>query len=103
LPEAQTANWIAVLAAMEAGLAVANDAKTWDDDEVVPAVVWVIPDAIGPLPSSLRDHATQVVKAQDETIRRLEDRREVMSRHLAALRSIPAAQGGNSAYLDVTA
>jgi hypothetical protein len=88
---------------MEAGLAIANDAATWDGEEVVPAVVWIIPNQIGPLPASLRDQASRLLSAQSDTIRRLEGRRDVTGRHLTALRSIPSTmQGGSSVYLDVT-
>jgi hypothetical protein len=105
LPELRTANWeswVAALEAMEAGLAIANDAATWDGDEEAPAVVWIIPDQIGPLPASLRGHASRLLSAQGDTIRRLEGRRDVTGRHLTALRSIPSSMQGSSVYLDVT-
>jgi hypothetical protein len=106
LPELRTANWkswVAALEAMEAGLAIANDAATWDGEEAAPALVWITTDQIGPLPPSLRDQASRLLSAQNDTIRRLEDRRDVTGRHLMALRSIPSSmQGGSSVYLDVT-
>ena len=105
MPEIQANwdNWVAVLSAMEASLTEADTTTNWDDELDAAAGVWVIPDEIGPLPVELRAHAERVLKAQDDTIRRLEGQREVTGRHLAALRSIPSSlQGGPSAYLDVT-
>lgn len=95
------ADWDAILAAMEADLAEANENLEWRD--VPPPELMATPEATGPLPAELRERAIRIHNAQGQTIRRLTEHRDQVGRHLAALRSIPSAlDGAAAAYLDVT-
>jgi hypothetical protein len=72
------------------------------DGAETPAV-WRAPEGLGPLPADLEERARGIAARQRRAIESVQDARLTVSRHLAALRTVPAPrQTDRSVYLDVT-
>lgn len=107
MPSGQSdrAGWLRLLAELEAELSVAarTDPLAVEDDGRTPASGWSAPEQLGPLPADLADRARLLLDAEREVIRELADLQRRTGRHLAAVRSVPAAaRTEQSVYLDVT-
>lgn len=63
---------------------------------------WAAPSGLGPIPAELAERAARLLDAQLHTIRYLEDVRRTTARHLAAVRSVPPADGdAKPVYFDL--
>jgi hypothetical protein len=96
-------DWEAVLSDMEADLTTAISSISPTGDTPARAAGWSAPTRIGPLPAGLIARARRILADQHAAVRRLEEERELVAQHLAAVRSVPAVRAEKQAvYLDVT-
>jgi hypothetical protein len=88
--------WLRVLAEMDEAAGSATDG-------VETPALWRAPADLGPLPADLEAQARTIAARQQRAIESLQEARLTVSRHLSALRTVPAArQTDRSVYLDVT-
>lgn len=88
--------WAAALDALEGELEWARDLDRPG------ASAWSAPAGLGPIPAELLDRAKAIQASQRELTERLLHSHGETARHLAAVRTVPAARPHtNSVYLDV--
>jgi hypothetical protein len=88
---------------MEADLTTTISSISPAEDTPFRTAGWSAPSLIGPLPTSLITRARRILAEQQDAVRRLDEEREVVAQHLAAVRSVPAIRADKQAvYLDVT-
>lgn len=88
--------WLRVLADMDEAAGSATDG-------VETPAVWRAPEGLGPLPADLEERARAIAARQQRAIESVQEARLTVSRHLSALRTVPAPrQTDRSVYLDVT-
>lgn len=92
------AAWLEALAEMEAVAGASGDGTFVPPRTLARGVA-----DLGPLPVELADRAREVQRAQKSAIERVLEARRSVSKHLAALRSVPPARETDRAvYLDAT-
>ncbi|ROQ37337.1 hypothetical protein EDF46_2793 [Frondihabitans sp. PhB188] len=88
--------WLDALAEMEAVAGASGDSA------YAPSA-WTPQADLGPLPADLVERAREVQDAQKSAIQRVLEARRTVVKHLAALKSVPAARDSDRAvYLDAT-
>ncbi len=92
-----------MLDALEADLREAAEVGAAGPAADVAPPGWAPPAGLGPLPAEHVEHARRILAAQQNTLGQLDEARASVTKHLAALESVPAARdNGRSIYLDVT-
>ncbi|QEE60179.1 hypothetical protein FVA74_00350 [Salinibacterium sp. dk2585] len=96
MPDTSFDAWVAALDELEREL-------EWADDVVSGrGAQWTPPQGLGRMPAELVDRATRILDAQRNLMTRLDEERQDVGRHIAALRSVPAVtDAAASVYLDV--
>ena len=77
-------------------------ARVDETTDAAAQAAWTPPSHLGAMPERLRERAEQLLAAQDESIRALEEMHREAGRHLAAVRTVPSESADRSVYLDVT-